>query len=335
MPLFSIIVPLFEKYKDYYNDLLEGIKGQIFKDYECIFVYYKQFFNFENDTRFKYIKASKDDVCCKRNVGIENAQGDYIIFCDSDDILSQSILGVYNKIINTFKTDYICPLFTRDYKYLSNTDFIKNCTIFVSDKNKLNDYIFGRYLRKEPAGKHPFIFSSASGKAYKLSIVKRYNIRFYEPPSRSEDMIFGNEYMLHAKNMVLVNISLYYWRMNTSSVMFNTNSFFYDINPFIDHFINQINKVDIKYRADLNYYLSKIILSTVHNLYQALLLKKITKTEFNSKMGPITDPNGSSIKLLKCKSQLTGFRKLYRFLLLKKQYCILKLIERIYLITSK
>ena len=335
MPVFSIIVPLFEKYKEYYKDLLDGIIGQTFKDYECLFIYYDLFFSFENDVRFKYIKAPKDDVCCKRNIGIGNAKGKYIIFCDSDDVLSHSMLSIYNDVINEFKTDYICPLFTREYEYLANAGLRKISTTFVNSKNKLDDYIFGRYLRNQPAGKHPYIFSSASGKAYKLSIIESNNIRFYEPPSRSEDMIFGNEYMLHANNMVLLDSCLYYWRMNTSSVMFDTNSFFYSINPFISHFTNQIMKVDSKYRVDLNYYLSKIILSTVHNLYRALLLKKITEADFDSKIIPITDPNGSSMKLLKQKTQLTGFRKLYRILLLKKRYGILKLIEYVHLFVSK
>ena len=47
-----------------------------------------------NDTRINLITQSNKGVSVARNIGIKEATGDYIVFCDGDDLCSESMLDV-------------------------------------------------------------------------------------------------------------------------------------------------------------------------------------------------------------------------------------------------
>ena len=87
----SIIIP-YDRYKNYLHDCLESISQQQITDYETLLVV-----NDENDLdedlkaydiNMKVISAGlNSNVAKKRNIGINNARGEYIYFIDCDDYL--------------------------------------------------------------------------------------------------------------------------------------------------------------------------------------------------------------------------------------------------------
>jgi len=90
-PLFSIVIPTYDQ-ADFLKIALDSVLAQSFKDYEVIIVN-----NFSNDhtldvvarfddPRIRSIDFSNDGVIgAGRNAGIEETQGKYIAFLDSDD----------------------------------------------------------------------------------------------------------------------------------------------------------------------------------------------------------------------------------------------------------
>jgi len=61
------------------------------------------------DSRIRYIKKSNGGVCTARNLGIEHSKGEYIIFFDTDDVVSDKWLLNFNTAINKEgKVDIVC-----------------------------------------------------------------------------------------------------------------------------------------------------------------------------------------------------------------------------------
>ncbi len=100
MKMISIIIPNHNK-AQYVAETLASVKAQSFLDWEAIIVddastdgsvaVIEKFI--ESDSRFKLIRNAE----CKggsaaRNVGIKNAIGNYVMFLDSDDVLTQDCL---------------------------------------------------------------------------------------------------------------------------------------------------------------------------------------------------------------------------------------------------
>lgn len=88
----SVIIPFYNVEK-YIVRCIESVKSQTFTDFECILIDDESLDNsyqialeaIANDHRFKIIRQKNKGLGGARNTGIENAQGDYIAFLDSDD----------------------------------------------------------------------------------------------------------------------------------------------------------------------------------------------------------------------------------------------------------
>lgn len=107
-PFFSIITPTYNR-AHYLPEMLESVQQQTFENYEHIIVDDGSEDDTESiisakassDPRIKYIKQSNEGRSVARNVGIENSQGEYVCFLDSDDVWLPNHLAELNKAIST------------------------------------------------------------------------------------------------------------------------------------------------------------------------------------------------------------------------------------------
>lgn len=91
----SVIVPVYNTSK-YLDEALNSIQNQTLKEMEIICVNDGSKDNsleiLENhqkeDPRIKIINQKNGGVCVARNHGLDEAQGEYVIFCDSDDVIA-------------------------------------------------------------------------------------------------------------------------------------------------------------------------------------------------------------------------------------------------------
>ncbi len=112
---FSIILPTFNRGSTYLRDAIESVINQEFKDWELIII--------DNDSTDNTIELVESYNCKKitiyninnegiiaksRNLGIENASGDFIAFLDSDDYWYPNKLKVCNDIIVNNKVNLVC-----------------------------------------------------------------------------------------------------------------------------------------------------------------------------------------------------------------------------------
>lgn len=92
MPLFSIIIPVY-KVENYLHKCVNSVLSQEYKDYEIILVDDGSPDNCSQicdefaavDNRIKVIHKANGGLSDARNVGIKAAEGEYLMFLDSDD----------------------------------------------------------------------------------------------------------------------------------------------------------------------------------------------------------------------------------------------------------
>ena len=107
MPVFSVVIPLYNKEK-YIAQTLENVLKQRFTDFEIIVVndgstdasgkIVKSF----SDARISYFSTANHGAAAARNFGIEKSTAPYIAFLDADDLWMQNHLEELKKLIDRF-----------------------------------------------------------------------------------------------------------------------------------------------------------------------------------------------------------------------------------------
>ena len=212
MPKFSIIVPIYNM-ENYLEQCISSVINQEYTDYELILVndcstdssleicekYAEQY------TNIKIVNQSINrGVSAARNIGIEIASGEYILFIDSDDF----VVSNYLSTINGFVEEKNVELLTFGHKdYMDNVE--KSPQIFSSNMN----YVVS-CNEKEAWNKLLLntFFASSWNKLFLKKILLQYNIRFDETCVCYEDYLFNMEYCKHINTFFSIKEPLYYYR---------------------------------------------------------------------------------------------------------------------------
>ena len=107
--MISVIIPLYNTGR-YIGECLDSILAQSYGDYECIVVddgstddggRIADSFALR-DSRFKIYHTDNRGVSAARNLGLEKARGEFVVFVDSDDTVENSYLA---SLINNYEKD--------------------------------------------------------------------------------------------------------------------------------------------------------------------------------------------------------------------------------------
>ncbi|MBO4435632.1 MAG: glycosyltransferase [Fibrobacter sp.] len=109
MSTISVVIPVYNT-ESYIADCLASIHGQTFQDFEAIIVddgstdgstgIAKEFA--KEDPRFRIVSQANKGLSEARNAGIEVAEGDWITFVDSDDMIAPNFLqALFNAAMQT------------------------------------------------------------------------------------------------------------------------------------------------------------------------------------------------------------------------------------------
>lgn len=226
----SIIIPVYKVPLEYLRDCLNSLIVQTMPECEfiivsdgapeaecCICEEYAV-----KDSRFKFFKREHAGVSTARNYGMEQAQGEYIAFLDSDDQIDEtSCTSIYNKA-KEWNTDIILY----EYSYKKNSALssysiynIDIPEISTSEKKRLiNEVCFA-------TKNYGLILSGVCCKAYKKTFLEKNTLAFDTKFCYSEDQFFCLNALLKAHKISYLASPLYQqnYRINSASFSYKEN----------------------------------------------------------------------------------------------------------------
>lgn len=173
---------------------------------ECVAIHEKRGITFLKNTH------SNNGGGAARNVGIENASGEWIMFCDADDMLAADF---YNIIISKLRSDVDLVYF--DMAYI-NAEEASKSKLPMTDN--INAYMNAN--DKEERGKAEFILryytATPCAKVVRLKLLQENNILFDEIQA-GNDLFFSCQVGFCAQNMLVVPEIIYYvnFRLDSTS----------------------------------------------------------------------------------------------------------------------
>lgn len=202
---YSIIVPVYNAEKTLQR-CIDSVLAQSFTDYELILVNDGSSdgsaaicsVNSAKYSCIKYICKDNGGVSSARNLGIESAAGEYILFLDSDDYISDNYFNVLNGIYSNSSPDLVI--------------FGAQAVGGADQKWQTGDYFYntqdGIAIRIAQAMQE-YNFSSVCNKAFKRTIISSRGIVFDGRLAIGEDQIFLFEYAMNIASIKSVNDIIY------------------------------------------------------------------------------------------------------------------------------
>ncbi|NHM29276.1 glycosyltransferase [Neobacillus terrae] len=230
-PIISIIIPVYNVEK-YINRCIGSILAQTFSDFELILVndgstdksgticeYYAK-----EDSRIKVIHINNGGVSNARNTGIALAQGDYLMFCDSDDYVEINWCSeLYESIKQGEKT---LPVSGIRFVY----QIRKQKEEIIKAFPKKDSFDKGNYFETYKKG----LSGSLCCKIYDRKIIAENSIFFDTNVNRGEDLLFNLTYMSHMDTFVTIpTITYNYVHSNEYSLMNGYRKDLFDISVMV------------------------------------------------------------------------------------------------------
>lgn len=201
---YSIIIPVYNA-EQTIKRCVESILNQNYGDYEIILVNdgskdnssrmcHNYADTYENITA---IDKENGGISSARNAGMDIAQGDYLLFVDSDDYVEEDYFVNYEK--------YDMPngllVFTNKWKKNGKTDLIQR-----DIRDDMNDKSFFERVK--------YLFDSrtmntTATKKYSRKFIEENNLRFDLNAQPAEDFIFSMSYLFKCRDVKIFNTSVY------------------------------------------------------------------------------------------------------------------------------
>lgn len=206
--MISIIVPVY-KVERYLHQCINSLLNQTYKDIEILLIddgspdecgdicdYYSR-----NDSRIKVFHTENKGLSSARNLGIQEAKGEYIGFVDSDDWVEPDMYRILLKELKENNAEISACAIRREY---------------VNDKEDYNVHK-GHYVNTEAIR---ILICACSDGAWNKLYKKKYwdNVRF--PNYRDyEDIATIYKVVLNAHSIVYTPEPLYHYRMRSESIV--------------------------------------------------------------------------------------------------------------------
>lgn len=201
--MISIIVPIYNSEK-YLDRCINSLLNQTHVNFELLLIndgstdssgnICKKYV--EKDKRVKLYTKINGGVSSARNLGLDNAKGEYICFVDSDDYVENDyLLKLYNKIK---ASDLVVCSYLYEKQNISVVEKLNDCELSV------NCSLLNEILMKGA-------FMGPVCKLYKKDIIESNKIRFNTNIHSGEDTLFVYTYLLHINKISTIKDITYHY----------------------------------------------------------------------------------------------------------------------------
>lgn len=211
--LISVIIPFYNVEK-YIEECILSVLGQDYKNLEILFVndgstdgsakivekYAKV------DERITVINKKNGGVSSARNVGMDVAKGEYLLFVDSDDLLAKNMISELYKLSKEHDADIV------------TCDSLPFYDTFVAPETTMN-----LKIHNDPKKVMQMLLSN---QGMEIAVTRRIfktdaigDLRFNENCIMYEDMLFLYNLSLRINRFVEAGSTLYFYRQREGSLM--------------------------------------------------------------------------------------------------------------------
>lgn len=289
-PKISIIIPVYNT-EDYIFICIRSVQNQTYKNLEIICIddgsTDKSVEIIKNlmldDNRIKLIQIENHGQGFARNLGLQNASGDYILFLDSDDFIDKYTLSVCVEKINNENPDFI----VFDYRYYRP---LERKNIYTSDD------LFYRFENLFDSNCLELLKSKAIytvNKMYNKNFLDENQIKYSED-YLYEDFIFMIKSIIFAKKVSLIHSPLYRITINKNSSTQTKHTTDLHYRSFINALTNNIKFLNDKninderiYYLYLNFFKKFLLYYTVRTPWK---FKNIFAKEFVNTYSKVNIP---------------------------------------------
>lgn len=204
-PMISLIVPVYNA-EEYLDDAVKSVWDQSFANWELLLIddgstdksgeICDQFA--EADHRIKVFHTENGGYNRARNIGIENASGEWVMFLDSDDYLAPDALQ--HMVDWSERSDLVMALYQTTPVHTREDKGIKE--LHVETLRKLSDVLTELY--------EPYFFLSVTAKLYRKSILE--NGFAAEKGDVAGDWLYNFQILPNCKGISFVPEVVYYYR---------------------------------------------------------------------------------------------------------------------------
>lgn len=215
--LISVIVPVYNTEK-YLDRCIQSVLAQTYTNWELLLIddgstdssgtICDQYA--AEDNRIRVFHKENGGVSSARNLGLDNAKGEWITFVDSDDWVEPSMLKELLAIALDNDADYVyCDLlfdFGQYQKYY-------NAATYASEhRTMLKNFIISTW-------------SIICTSLVKAEIYNNHNLRFSQSYTYCEDFLFAVKTMFYARKIAYIPKAYYHYnQLNPASCMRNLTS---------------------------------------------------------------------------------------------------------------
>ena len=207
-PTISVIVPVYNAVATL-DRCVQSILNQTYTDFELILVNDGSKDNSGclcdsyalRDERVRVFHKENGGASSARNLGLDEAKGEWVTFCDSDDIVLDEWLNAF--ISNSEGVDMVCQGMVLDYSLMKNIESIPNKTLAIEYQGSVAGGL-------DCLHKYGLIGSTCL-KLFKKSMIDTHNIRFDISYNYMEDEEFVLRYLQFCDNMKSIAVANYYY----------------------------------------------------------------------------------------------------------------------------
>lgn len=214
MPKYSLIIPVYNA-SNFLRQCIDSVLCQAYTDFELLLIddcstdsslaICREYSACDTRVRI-FAQESNQGVSAARNLGIENARGQYILFLDSDDFISidyfetiESALDENIELLSFGNSKY----FMRENGEVAILDGSMNIEKECSDNNA-NAW---RSLALDS------FFAPPWNKVFRADLIKKNNLKFDTKCVCFEDYIFNLNYCQYITSFKAIEASIYFYRM--------------------------------------------------------------------------------------------------------------------------
>lgn len=167
--------------------------------------------------KFNHVQYVQDNIGKgaghARNIGLELAEGKWLIFADADDFFSSGFWNCIDQLTEEDDADII----------FSKVDSINSDTLEPQErktKSRLNGYISNFRNRKDPYAEDRLrlLYNVPWGKIFRKSLIDSHNIRFEEIPT-SNDVMFSTISGFNARSVKATECVMYVVTVRSGSLL--------------------------------------------------------------------------------------------------------------------